>query len=97
MRLVYSPVYSSAYSSAYSSTYSSAYPSAYPSAYSSVYSAPRDCPPLADTHFPLGGTARWAALGGGRGKGERVKKNLPTYLLYLTPPYYYITYYFSYY
>ena len=70
MRLVYSSVYSSAYSSVYSS------------AYSSVYSAPRDCPPLADTHFPPRGDGPLGRVGGG---GGRVKKNLSTHIPYLTP------------
>ena len=38
---------------------------------------------------PLGGTARWAALGG---EGEGGKPSYPSFLPY--PPYYYITYYF---
>ena len=40
---------------------------------------------------PLGGTARWAALGGGR-RGAPEKTFLPIFPI--LPPYYYITYYF---
>ena len=70
--------------------YSSAYSSVYSSAYSSVYSAPRDCPPLADTHFPPRGDGPLGRVGGGVKKGEE-----PSYLSFLPyPPYYYITYYF---
>ena len=50
-------VYSSAYSSAYSLLYYPAYYLAYP--------APRDCPPLADTHFPPRGDGPLGRVGGG--------------------------------
>ena len=63
MRLVYFSVYSSAYSSAYSS----------------VYSAPRDCPPLADTHFPPRGDGPLGRVG--RGEGEETLLFLPAYPL----------------
>ena len=77
MRLVYSSAYSSAYSLLY-----------YP-AYYLTYPAPRDCPPLADTHFPPRGDGPLGRVGGVK-KGEE-----PSYLSFLPyPPYYYITYYF---
>ena len=66
MRLVYSSAYSSAYSSVYSS------------AYSSVYSAPRDCPPLADTHFPPRGDGPLGRVGGVEGEGETFLPIFPT-------------------
>ena len=60
--------------------YSSAYSLLYYPAYYLAYPAPRDCPPLADTHFPPRGDGPLGRVGEeGRGK------NLPTYLSYLTP------------
>ena len=64
--------------------YSSAYSPLYYPAYYLAYPASRDCPPLADTHFPPRGTARWAALGEGE-KGETflpIFPTLPPLLLY---------------
>lgn len=79
MRLVYSSIYPSAYSLLYYSAYYLAYP------------APRDCPPLADTHFPPRGDGPLGRVGGRGGEGsERTFLSIfPT-----LPPYYYITYYF---
>ena len=65
------------------------YSSVYSSAYSSVYSAPRDCPPLADTHFPPRGDGPLGRVGGGEKGGGTFLPIFPT-----LPPYYYITYYF---
>ena len=72
MRLVYSSAYFSAYSSVYSS------------AYSSVYSAPRDCPPLADTHFPPRGDGPLGRVGGREGEGPKNSStsSLPPLLLF---------------
>ena len=46
------------------------YSSAYSSAYYLAYPAPRDCPPLADTHFPPRGDGPLGRVGEGRGEGE---------------------------
>ena len=73
--------------------YSSAYSLLYYPAYYLAYPAPRDCPPLADTHFPPRGDGPLGRVGGGG--EERGKPSYPSSLSY--PPYYYITYYFSYY
>ena len=57
------------------------YSSVYSSAYSSVYSAPRDCPPLADTHFPPRGDGPLGRVGRG-GKDQKE----PSYLSFLPYP-----------
>ena len=56
------------------------YSSVYSSAYSSVYSAPRDCPPLADTHFPPRGDGPLGRVGGGEGREEALKILSPSSL-----------------